>query len=68
MAAAVTRAQARKHENPKLLKEMTAKIAMEKEELVRLQKKDSTMQKFKKQKKQRQERVYRTAYEMRGEI
>ena len=49
MAAAVTRAQARERGNPKLLKmiEMTSKLAVDKEELVRLLEKDTMLQKFK---------------------
>ena len=53
VAAAVTRAQAREHENPKprKVKKMTLKLAKNKKELVRLEKEeDSTMQEFKKAK------------------
>ena len=49
VASAVTRAQAKERGSSKSLKvkEMTSKMAMDKEELVRLQEEDSTLQKFK---------------------
>ena len=48
VVAAVTRAQARERGNPKPMKvkKMTSKIAVDKEELVRLQEDDSTLQKL----------------------
>ena len=64
MAAAVTRAEARKRGNskPPKVKEMTLKIAVDKEKLVRLQE-DSMLKKFKAKRKR-----YRIAYEKRGGI
>ena len=58
VAAAVTRAQARERRNPKPLKvkEMTSKMAVDKEELVRLQEEDYKLENLKKQKKLRLER------------
>ena len=51
VAAAVTTAQARERGNPKPLnvKEVTSKMAVDKEELVRLQEEDSTLQKLDKE-------------------
>ena len=67
--AAVTRAQAREHENPKPPKvnEMTSKIAENKEELVRLQEEDSTSQKLKAKGTETRKR-YRISYQKRREI
>ena len=70
MAAAVTRAQARERGNPKPLKvkEVTSKMALDKEELVRLQEEDSTLQKFKEAKGTETSKSYRVTYEKRGGI
>ena len=70
MAAAVTRAQARERGNPKPLKvkEVTSKMAVDKEELVRLQEEDSTLQKFKETKGTETRKGYRIYYEKRGGI
>ena len=69
VAATVTRAQARKLGNRKPLKvkEATSKMAVDKEELVRLQE-DSTLQKFKEAKGTETGKGYRITYEKRGGI
>ena len=64
VTAAVTRAQARNVENPKQLKvkEATSKMAVDKEELVRLQKEDSMLQNFKGTKGTETRKGYRISY------
>ena len=61
VTAPATRAQAREHRNPKPLKakELTSKMAADKEELVRLQEEDSTLQKFKEAKGTETRKGYR---------
>ena len=61
VAAAVTRAQARGRGNPKPLKvrEVTSKMALDKEELVRLQEEKSPLQKFKEMKRTETRKEYR---------
>ena len=68
MAVAVTGVQARKRGNsqPLKVKEMTSKMVVDKEELVRLQEEDSMLQKFKGAKETKTRKGYRISYEKRG--
>ena len=70
VAAAVTRTQARELGNPKSLKlmEMTSKMVVDKDELIRLHEEDSTLQKFKETKGTDTRKGYRISYEKRGGI
>ena len=70
VAAAVTRAQARERGNPKPLKvkEMTSKMVVDKEDLVRLQEEDSAWQKLNATKETETRKRYRVACEKRRGI
>ena len=70
VAVAVTRAQARVCGNPKPLKvkEVTSKMAIDKEKLVRLQEEDSRLQKFKETKGTEIRKGYKISYEKRRKI
>ena len=70
VAAAVTRAQARERgkSKPLKVKKVTSRMAVDKEELVRLQEEDSTLQKFKETKETVTIKGYRISYKKRGRI
>ena len=70
VAAVVTRAQARKSKETKPLKvnDVTAKIAVNKADLIKLQEEDSTLQKFKDLKDAETRKGYLVSYEKRGGI
>ena len=70
VAAAVTRAQARDRRDlkPLKVKEVTSKMAVNKEELIRLQEEDSTLQRFKETKVPETRKGYVISYEKRNGI
>ena len=67
VAAAVTRALALERGNPKPLKEVSSKVAVDKKELIRLQE-DSTLRKFKEAKGTEARKGYRVSHEKHGGI
>ena len=68
VAAALTRAQAQERENlnPLQVKKMTSKMAVNEEELIRLQEEDSTLQKFKEAKRTKTRKVQYTEFLMKN--